>query len=577
MRVSTARQTGIYENVSQQKAEGATYTPSFLADFVAAEILRVAGSLKERRAIRIFDPAIGDGQLLDSLLERLPPIDGQDVLVCGYETNRTALSIAEKKLSSKYPHISLNLVHDDFLTHAMEYGPENGQIGLFAGSEKEKYDLIIANPPYVRTQIMGAAQSKVIAKEFGLAGRVDLYYAFIIGMSRVLHSEGVAGFIVSNRFMTTKSGAEVRSAISTNFRLQGIWDFGDTRIFDAAVLPAVLVLQGLNGKASGPADFTSIYSAEGGASLVAKNPIEAIRAEGLVSLDDGRSFIVKRGVLDTGSSRDDVWRMGNALSDSWLGTVRAHTHAFFGDIGKIRVGIKTTADSVFIRSNWGAETSGKIPELLRPLITHHVARQYKARVNEDTKVLYTHQVVNGKRSAVDISLYPNSDSYLQRFREKLESRRYVADAGRKWYEIWVPQDPEAWSELKLVFRDISERPMFWVDDSGAIVNGDCYWLISEKQRPDLIWLAAAVANSSFIESFYDYSFCNKLYAGRRRFITQYVEKFPLPDPKSNDAVRIISLAKIVYERIDSRDVESVKDELDELVWRAFGLKKESRR
>ena len=97
----------------------------------------------------------------------------------------------------------------------------------------------------------------------------------------------------------------------------------------------------------------------------------------------------------------------------------------------------------------------------------------------------------------------------------------VLDAGREWFEIWVPQDPDRWVAPKLVFRDISEKPTFWIDTTGGIVNGDCYWLAAEKaEDTDLLWLACAVANSAFIEEFYDHRFNNKLYSGRRRFITQ---------------------------------------------------------
>jgi adenine-specific DNA-methyltransferase len=85
---------------------------------------------------------------------------------------------------------------------------------LFNAGTSDTYDLIIANPPYVRTQIMGAEQAQLLAKQFGLAGRVDLYYAFLLGMANVLDPKGVAGIIVSNRFMTTRSGASVRSALS---------------------------------------------------------------------------------------------------------------------------------------------------------------------------------------------------------------------------------------------------------------------------------------------------------------------------------------------------------------------------
>ena len=83
----------------------------------------------------------------------------------------------------------------------------------------------------------------------------------------------------------------------------------------------------------------------------------------------------------------------------------------------------------------------------------------------------------------------------------------MIDAGRQWYEIWVPQDPAAWSRPKLVFPDISAAPVFWIDATGSVVNGDCYWLALEPGRnEDLLWLALAVGNSQFALEFYDRRF-----------------------------------------------------------------------
>ena len=50
----------------------------------------------------------------------------------------------------------------------------------------------------------------------------------------------------------------------------------------------------------------------------------------------------------------------------------------------------------------------------------------------------------------------------------------------------------------------------------------------------------AVANSSFIVRYYDPAFHNKLYAGRRRFMTQYVKQFPLPSIENQAAQEAIA-------------------------------------
>jgi hypothetical protein len=148
----------------------------------------------------------------------------------------------------------------------------------------------------------------------------------------------------------------------------------------------------------------------------------------------------------------------------------------------------------------------------------------------------------------------------------------VIEAGRRWYEIWVPQDPGAWSLPKLVFRDICEVPTFWVDLDGSVVNGDCYWLaLNPGTDTDLLWLAVAVANSSFMEAFYDQRFHNKLYAGRRRFMTQYVEQFPLPNPSREESGKLVDLAKRIYDLTPSVLTGDLESQLDSLVWQTFGV------
>jgi len=187
-------------------------------------------------------------------------------------------------------------------------------------------------------------------------------------------------------------------------------------------------------------------------------------------------------------------------------------------------------------------------------------------------VLYPHSATNGSKEAADLSAYPVSREYLETHRAILEARKYVLEAGREWYEIWVPQDPAVWDQPKLVFRDITEHPTFWLDLEQSIVNGDCYWLAGcDATHPDLLWLAAAVGNSTFAEVFYDRKFHNKLYAGRRRFMTQYVEQFPLPDPQSLPSRALIEMAKAIYQAVPSPKAYRLEQELDATVWKAFGL------
>lgn len=541
-----------YAGVNDTKAGGATYTPTDLAEFVADQIIGVAELPSSK--LRVLDPALGHGELLHSLLSRLPG----EVEVFGFETDPAALAIATKRLSGSYPNAKLHLALGSFLDHVLDqFGGPSG-VG-------ERYDLIIANPPYVRTQIIGAEQAQLLAHQFGLGGRVDLYQAFLIGMARVLSPKGAAGIIVSNRFMTTRGGAAIRQALLGELDLQRIFDLGDTKLFNAAVLPAVMIARGGLDRGSIAPEFYTIYETMEPAERTVGAPLEALTHEGVSETRDGRRYKVAHGRLDNGGDPAAVWRLGSDAVDAWLSKVKLKTWGTFRTIGKVRVGVKTTADKVFLPKTWERQL-----ELLRPVTTHHVGRRFQS-LPLTRQILYPHEVADGRKRAIPLEAYPDTRTYLEAHRDVLEARTYVIEAGREWYEIWVPQNPAAWRQPKLVFRDISEKPTFWMDLTGSVVNGDCYWITGDEQ---LLWLALAVANSTFIERFYDHSFNNKLYARRRRFITQYVEQFPLPDPNSGLAQEIVMRARRLYDEIGAPEADVHERELDALVWRAFELSPE---
>jgi len=552
-----------YDHVDCRKREGAHYTPTKLSGFVANKILEKAIS-KEK--LVIADPAIGDGELILSLLENIG--NDVEVEVYGFDINADSIEFCQNRILQYFPNVTISLIHGDFLDYCLKNKNEIDQVVI------PKFDLIIANPPYIRTQVLGAEQAQLLAKNFGLKGRVDIYQAFLVGMSQFLADDGIAGVIVSNRFLTTKGTGELRKILYKLYNIFNIWDFGDTKLFEAAVLPAVLLFSKRSNETVIETSFSSIYETveKNSPTLLADSPVEAISEDGVVKCSNGKSYIVKQGVMAFDAVPKDIWRIQDQESEAWLNHVKSNTWSDFDAVGKIRVGVKTTADNVFIKQNW-LDDIGVVPELIKPLITHHVAGRFKQASNSLKGILYTHEIYNGKKQAINIDKYPLSKKYLEKHRAQLEGRNYVIKAKRNWYEMWVPQDPKLWEEKKVIFRDISEEPTFWFDDSNSIVNGDCYWMVKDNDSmdDDVLWLILAVANSKFIEKFYDIKFNNKLYSNKRRFISQYVEKFPLPDPQSDISIKMIELAKNRYNESNISKSKSLEFELNNLVWEAFDL------
>ncbi|MFI6956780.1 Eco57I restriction-modification methylase domain-containing protein [Nocardia sp. NPDC050408] len=558
--------------------------------------------------LRVLDPACGDGELLlalDQVARELLP--GVRVELVGYDLDAAGVAVARERAATAGVAVEWHV--GDFLTESA---------GIAAGA----FDAIITNPPYVRTQQLGGKTARLLSKQFGLQGRIDLTHPFVAVAPRLLRSGGVLGLLCANRFLTTKAGANIRSLLRTELAPVELYDLGDTKLFEAAVLPAVTIATRTASRAV--CRYVSAYEVDTAENIGGTDLFEALAAERSHCVEHGgRTFAVEVGTLATGeravtrgASGDQIsgdrairsdpvgsvvdwqiaasgpdngvdvrcdaaedsgaWRMSRPEVDRWLAEVEAGTWRTFGAVGRIRVGIKTTADRVFISDRWGEVRPPPEGELLFDLITHQDVDPWQISRERDVRVLYPYDTAQPARMPVDLRDFPGAAAYLESHRETLAGRKYLTDSGREWFEIWVPQRPHLWRVPKVVFPDISERPRFALDRSGAVVNGDCYWISLADLGVDgaaerLAYLLMGVANSALGLRFYDAVCGNRLYSGRRRWITQYVSRLPLPDPTTMRAGGVVELVREFIDDGREPDTNSLRL-LDEWVAAAFGIR-----
>ncbi|WP_372460250.1 Eco57I restriction-modification methylase domain-containing protein [Nocardia coffeae] len=605
-RAAADRRASASAGARVRKRHGRHYTPVRLAEFLAERLLE---HVVPQGRLRILDPACGDGELLLAVyraaVRRFP---GIPVQLTGFDLDAAAVALARERAAG----LPVTWRVGDFLCAAEELA-------------ESSFDAVITNPPYVRTQQLGGATARLLSVRFGLRGRIDLTHPFVASVPRLLRPGGVLGLLCANRFLTTKAGANLRALLRADLTPVELYDLGDTKLFDAAVLPAVTVA--VRAPLATPCRYVSAYEIPDGESAETLDLFTALAAARECSLrHEGRHIAIEAGTLDPGTAaplEDSVefaksnesgiatvhrvagdaggdsgsaarqqesdrvagsadpetitrpvadvatpWRMSRPSVDEWLRRVRVGTWRTFGEVARIRVGIKTTADRVFISDRWEHRPSPPEPELLFDLITHHDLVPWQISRERPTRVLYPYDVSCPRRTPVDLDGFPCAAAYLAEHKDVLAARAYLTASGREWFEIWVPQRPHLWRHPKLVFPDISVAPRFALDRSGAIVNGDCYWIsVPDIGSETLAYLLMGVANSALGLRFYDAVCGNRLYAARRRWITQYVARLPVPDPSTAAADALVRGVRAVVEEGAVPDPR----ELDEWVAAAFGL------
>lgn len=234
-------------------AAGVVYTPEPLAAELAREVLgrALAGaSVAQARALRVLDPACGEGALLVAAARVLGEwyaargapraeagawirgaLFGVDVDAAALE--RAALALARETGVAG----AAGLVRGEALL-----GVDWAQLAPSGG-----FAAVLANPPYVDAERMtrsDPAWRRACAGRYAAArGNWDLYCPFIELGLRLCAAGGHCGMIVPNKLASADYARAVRRTLATEARLHLVRDRSDAPGWDAGAYPLVFVAE----------------------------------------------------------------------------------------------------------------------------------------------------------------------------------------------------------------------------------------------------------------------------------------------------------------------------------------------
>jgi adenine-specific DNA-methyltransferase len=563
---SQARQHEQTYSDKHRKLCGMHYTPDSLVDYIVKRTLRpLLDTPDTLPQIKVIDPACGSGLFLLKAYEvfvdcwrktfgNFSTRDAKYILensLFGIDIDEQAVLATKKNLLQKASlsehdcvNINKNIVIGDALilppplTLMLMSGESSNELLSNKFFPKHGFDCVIGNPPYVRIQNTPREKRERYTLSYTTAaGRFDVAALFIELSEYLLNGKGRLGFIISNKILSTAGAKKIRFFLLKHFSLEEIVDLGDTKLFDAAVLPMVLIASRVN-KNSNHIAYSSITELHNGTAN--KSPATdllqflektEIPFEENISFAD-RTFQVQRFYANPPSWRANVWTFHNERQNYLLAKIRRNSVCTIGELSKkISVGLKTTADNVFIKPMTQDFIQQKALEkdLVFPVIeSHNIERwTYSWNPQRDLFVLYPHIEKNGKVIPVELDAYPRIKEYLESNRTQLEARTYLSDSKRRWYEIWVHQSPSDFSKRKIITPDLSSYNRFAIDDRGFYVNGTCFYLILMDESDISYYSILGLLNSKVIEYFHKTTSGNSLYAKRFRYWSSYIQEYPV--------------------------------------------------
>ena len=446
---------------------------------------------------------------------------------------------------------------------------------LREGDTNAGFDIVLANPPYVRMEKLDNEDELSYGEAFPevSASRADLLVYFYARALQVLRAGGWLAFITSNKFMRAGYGAGTREHLPASLRIQRVIDFGDLPLFEAngkaiAAYPAMVV-----GSRSEDTEGHALKVAE-----LAGPVRKALSSDGLkVNAESVRGVLEDLDGLLAKAEVDDFPQVmlkkdGWVLEDPTLIRLFERLMSQGTPLGefvrrRIYYGVKTGLNEAFvIDQDKRDELIGEDPrsaELIKPWLRGQDIKRWRS----DRSGLY----VIFTRRGVDIDQYPAIRDHLGWFTSDLEGR--ATAHLHPWYELQQPQEGiyHEFANPKIVWGNLAIESKFARDLTQAYVSAPANFLIEPTP-----WLLA-VMNSSLLNFLYP-----RLTVARghsfQEFKIGYIEPTPIVAPEGETREILETLTAHVVRHVESREqVKAIENEIDTIVFDIYGVRPRERK
>ncbi len=441
--------------------------------------------------------------------------------------------------------------------------------------EQGGFDIVIANPPYVRQEKLSAIDQETYALSFAEVhtGTADLLVYFFARALQILKDGGHLAFITSNKFHRAAYGEGLRGFLPAELQVEHVIDFGDLAVFAAIAYPSVLIGRKVAPDSAAAVSVARLTHpirralAEAGAS----ESVSSVR-EQLENLD----ALLEHNRID-GFPQALLRKDGWVLEDPRLVRLFDRIMAMgtpLGEFvqGRMYYGIKTGLNEAFVIDEAKrAELIAADPrsaELIKPWLRGRDIKRWKpewaglyliaiqSSGDADCSHPWKYATTEKEARAIFADAYPAIHAHMSTYEDRLRPR---ADQGRWWWELRSCTYYKEFEQPKVVWADIALRPKFAHVEDEVFVDTTVF-MASRQPR----WLVPVLCSTVGWAMFA--ALAPSIQGGHLRFKSGYIERFPVvvPDAAVQTVLEGLELRARTDGYEDSSTVDSVVSELYQL-------------
>lgn len=451
--------------------------------------------------------------------------------------------------------------------------------------KNDGFDIIIGNPPYVRQEQIKELKP-LLKQQYQVYDSIaDLFVYFFENAHNILSSKGIIAYIVSNKWIRSRYGQNLREFLSKKSLILFLVDLDGYKVFrDANIETCIIFLQkNLNDNIFERHHFIHVTVTK--TPTTQKDLIETIKEHGqtLFQKDLGKEWLLFP--QDVIKLRKKIERRGKPLKN------------YFPIIYR---GIVTGLNEAFIidEKTYLQLVENETKHLFKPLIRgKNITQRWRVKHQGEYLIYAT------KTTIPDLNLHPKLKQYFLKYRSKLLKMSHVKaelksilcsslnsktsiesiekdtylneEVAAKLCHWWVLQDPKdinLFLRPKIMYPDIATIPLAVFDDQGLVFNNTVYF-ITHDNLTHLFYLLGFL-NSRVFEFYYK-TVASKIGKRGYRFFTQFVEKTPLVIPSNLNSCPQLGLIKrlvqLKEEKLALELIRNYEDQLNEWYYSLYGI------
>lgn len=392
---------------TKQSRLGQVWTP----DWMVSHMLDLAGYTDDTvLSARILEPSFGNGAFFKEIITRILKESSARCMT----TEDTASIIDNNIHGIEIDKEVYKSTIDELVELCSKHGVDTSFPNLLNMDAMDidpsfKYDIIVANPPYVRIHLMDE-KSRQKAERWSLDARIqDLYTVFINICSSTLEENGTACIITPQSWLKDKGKEPVRHTLCERGQLDLVENYGFHPVFS---------------KVSTKVCVTRLSKGSGRITL---SDSVCLQDKTLINnqiVDNGEKTFTYEKFLRRDFTKSQ--HTSGALSSSSSSLVRV------GDLFEVRTGVQTSCNKVFVL-NPDHPLASLDSQFIRPAVkgTKHkpgdefgrIIYPYVNTVSESGQ----HQVVSATEEEIDAEIM----DYLKENQHILEKRSL--SPGCQWF------------------------------------------------------------------------------------------------------------------------------------------------